>query len=467
VKILFLVPDGVGIRNYLYAPILKDLIEQGHDIVVWHALSENALDEVQDLHDIKLHGEQLPYYKESMLEKFLRESISYARLHYNTKITNNQTLMTNWAPSIRNLKLKLFYMAVEMTGSVFSSYDNILKMENKYQKVIKKSKYLKGFRELLKFHKPDVVFNTHQRSIIAIPAIIAAKELGIQTVSSIYSWDNLPKARLATRTESYLVWSEYMKDEMKKYYPEISNEKIVITGTPQFDFYLNESLYQSKEVFYAKYDLDLNKKTICFSGDDSRTSPYDPEYLADLAETVMQMEESQRPQILFRRCPADFSDRYDEVLIRYEEIIKVSDPLWNRDAGEHNWSLFYPAFDDVKLLVNIAYHCDAVYNVGSTMAHDFAMFNKPAMYINYDQPHAKGWSVETIYKFQHFRSMKGLDAVTWINSKNEIKEVLKKVLETPEKCSTDRKKWLEIVTGCEENVSEKIVDVLLLNGGDK
>jgi len=26
VKILFLVPDGVGIRNYLYAPILKDLI---------------------------------------------------------------------------------------------------------------------------------------------------------------------------------------------------------------------------------------------------------------------------------------------------------------------------------------------------------------------------------------------------------------------------------------------------------
>jgi len=198
------------------------------------------------------------------------------------------------------------------------------------------------------------------------------------------------------------------------------------------------------------------------------TSPYDPDYLFDLLEEILKLPTTQQLQILLRRAPVDLSGRFNKVVEQYPNIIKVADPLWSFDGGDNeHWTLVYPTINDVKLLVNIAYHCDAVYNVGSTMAHDFAMFNKPAMYINYDQPHAKGWSVETIYKFQHFRSMKGLDAVTWINSKNEIKEVLKKVLETPEKCSTDRKKWLEIVTGCEKNVSKKIVDVLLLNGGDK
>ncbi|WP_294950906.1 hypothetical protein [Sulfurovum sp.] len=458
-KILFLVPDGVGIRNYLYSNILKDLTDKGHEIVVWHALSESALGEVESLHDIRLDSEPLPPYKESMSEKFLRESISYARLRHNTHIVKNQTLMTNWAPSIRNFRLKLFYKAVEITGSAFNSDKAILKMEGMYDNRVKKSAYLQPFSDFLKRHNPDVVFNTHQRSIIAVPAVLTAQMSGIKTITAIYSWDNLPKARLATRTDGYCVWSEYMKNEMQMYYPEIEEASIVVTGTPQFDFYHDKSLYWDKELFCQKYDLDPKRKIICFSGDDTRTSPYDPEYLADLAEAVEQMEKSKRPQILFRRCPADFSNRYDEVLKRYKDVIKVSDPLWNRDEGE-NWNLFYPSFEDVALLVNIAFHCDTVYNVGSTMAHDFAMFDKPACYIKYDQTDSEAWSVETIYRFQHFKSMEGLDAVVWINSKEEMAEKVLRVLEHPDEVAVDRKKWLNIITESQQNVSKRIAAFL-------
>ena len=459
-NIVVVVPDGVGIRNYLYSSLLKKLSEEGHDIVIWHSLSENALKEVEGLHHIRLHSEKLPYYKESGREKFLRESIAYARLKHNTKLTNNQTIITNWAPSIRNIKLKVFYTAVEWYGMLSSRYASILKMEERYQESVKRSQYLHRFSDFLKKHTPDVVFNTHQRAISAVPAIAAAHELGIKTLTAIYSWDNLPKARLATRTDVYLVWSAYMKNEMKMYYPEIADAQIAVTGTPQFEFYEDASLYETKETFYKRFELDPNKKTICFSGDDTRTSPYDPEYLSDLADAVMQIDKTQRPQILFRRCPADFSDRYDAVLTEYKEIIKVADPLWKRDAKGESWSLFYPAFDDVKLLVNVALHCDTVYNVGSTMAHDFAMFDKPAIYINYDQTHAKEWSVKTIYAFQHFKSMEGLDAVNWVNSKNEIQNLLNKVLHTPELCSPDRKKWLEVITGLKKDVSKNVVEIL-------
>ncbi len=460
-KILFLVPDGVGIRNYLYSSLLRELAKQGCEIIIWHALSENAMAEVKSLHNIKIHTEKLPYYKESIFEKFLRESICYARLRHNTQLTNNPTIMTNWTPPIKNLTFKTFYKAVEISGMMLGSYDSITKMEIKYQDTVKKSHHLETFSNFLERHKPDLIFNTHQRAIIAIPAITAAEKLGIRTVSAIYSWDNLPKARLATRAESFLVWSEYMKNEMKIYYPEIREDQVVVTGTPQFEFYSDKSLYWTKEEFCQKIGLDLGKKIICFSGDDTRTSPYDSDYLADLAEAVMQVESSERPQILFRRSPADFSDRYDDVLERYQEIIKISDPLWSYDTEENCWNFFYPAFDDIKLLVNITYHCDTVYNVGSTMAHDFAKLDKPAIYINYNQAHAKDWSVETIYGFQHFKSMDGLDAVVWVNNKDEIKDAIKKVLETPEMCSVDRKKWLEAVVGQSTDVSKNIANYFI------
>jgi hypothetical protein len=42
-KICFLIPDGVGIRNYLYSNVLKDLHEQGHEIHIWHSLDEEVI----------------------------------------------------------------------------------------------------------------------------------------------------------------------------------------------------------------------------------------------------------------------------------------------------------------------------------------------------------------------------------------------------------------------------------------
>lgn len=462
-KILFLVPDGVGIRSYLFSRVVKQLVDLGHEVIIWHTLSEDALQEVEEVHGITLHTEKLPPYKESVREKFLREAVSYARLRYNTKLSSNQTIMTNWAPSRVRWRNRLFYMAVERAGMMLHSYDSILRVEQKHTSAVGGSQYLQAFSDFLVRYKPDVVFNAHQRAINAIPAFIAAQKLGIKTVTAIYSWDNLPKARLNTKADTYFVWSNYMKRELHTFYPEVHDSDILVTGTPQFDFYHDASLYMTKEAFCRRFGLDPKRKTVCFSGDDERTSPYDPDYLEDLAKAVSTMRPEIRPQILFRRCPVDLSGRYDNVLSKYKEVIKVADPLWKRDRENDGWMSVYPSFEDAKLLVNIALHCDAVYNIGSTMALDFAVFDKPALYINYDRHEDRNWSVHTIYKFQHFRSMQGLDTVVWVNRKEDIGTTLARVLQEPERCATERKKWLELITGATETnitIAEKIADSL-------
>ena len=93
------------------------------------------------------------------------------------------------------------------------------------------------------------------------------------------------------------------------------------------------------------------------------------------------LRESLQPQIIFRRCPVDFSTRYDSVLEKYKDTIIPIDPLWNVPNKDENWGAFYAKREDVDMQVNLAFHCEFVVNLGSTMAHDFAMFNKPCFFV--------------------------------------------------------------------------------------
>jgi hypothetical protein len=302
--------------------------------------------------------------------------------------------------------------------------------------------------------KPDVVFCTHQRSIDAAAVVEAAKRLKIPTVGAVYSWDNLPKARLLVHSDYYVVWSQFMKDEMNQYYPEIDDSRIEITGTPQFEFYHQTSLHVSKEAFCEQVGLSPQKKILCFSGNDL-TFPCDELYLNDLAEALMTMPDEERPQVLLRRCPVDLSGRFNMVVEKYPELIKVSDPIWKSYKG--GWDAIVPTPEDVALLVNVSLHSDAVVNVGSTMAHDFAVFDSPAIYINYDQPAVTDWSAITNNQYQQFRSMTANDCVIWLNGKDQIVSAVKDALERPSEVAKSRSDWfknvvLHPVTGASDNI---------------
>lgn len=442
-KVLFLVPDGVGIRNYLYSNIISNIIADDGEVVIGSSLPKEAFTELELIHNFELQYRKCSIYKENFTSRVLRESATFARLLFNSKKTNNRTILTNWNYNPKSFKQKILSKAAQVFGKWMSKkYSRILFFEEK-GKTCWNEQSVQEAAGILAELKPNKIFITHQRVAGLMPYCIAAQRLGIEVVSVVYSWDNLPKARLAVEADKYLVWSDYMKEEMQLYYPEIKTEKVLVTGTPQFEFYLQKERVLSQEVFAEKYNLDISKKWICFSGDDVKTSPYDPQYLEDLAIAVNQIEEDKRPQILFRRCPVDFSGRYDVVIAKYNHIIKAINPLWNTPKSGNNWGSVFPQYEDVNLQVNIGYHCEFVINLGSTMAHDFAMFNKPCLYLNYDTVKDENWSVKTIYKYQHFRSMKNLDAVGWLSSKKDIKVELEKALFQAEIIGKDKEKWLE------------------------
>lgn len=443
-RILIIVPDGVGIRNYLYSNFIDYLIKENYEIIIYHKISESAISEIKKQKPNLKQFKEIPFFIENLKARLFRESLAYARLLRNAKLLNNQTILKFWKPNKKGVKKILLYFFSEMLGTILSKSNTLIKLGDKlYESQINKSDNSIIIKKYLKSINPSLVINLHQRSPITAPIITSAKELKIKTATIIFSWDNVPKARLISRYNYYFVWSKLMKSELSKLYPEIQPSKIKITGTPQFEFYFNNKNYLEKKSFFEKYGLEINKKTICFSGNDT-SSPYEANYLEDICESIINMDKIKRPQILFRRCPVDKSNRFDELLEKYNEIIFPITPDWyTTSSNKEAFSSIFPTYNDVLLLVNTIKHSDLVINLGSTMAHDSAILDVPCLYLNYNPVSNPKVLVENIYNYQHFKSMKGLEPVGWIRSKEEIKTKIIEGLYNPQKVGKDRKKWLE------------------------
>jgi len=452
-KIMLLFPDGVGIRNYLYSNVFKGAEDE---LVLFHAFDDKTEQGVREITNIQ-NSLIIPKYSESLKEKFLRELICLSRLKYNAKLVKNPSILTNWKTHHKGLFKTLFYKFIEFASYGFSRYERILKLEKRYQKAIRDSVFYKEVREILLVNAPEKLFCSHQRGVQCAPVFAAAKDLGIETITVIYSWDNLPKARMALQADKYLVWSDCMKEELKLYYPEIASSQIFITGTPQFECYQHSENIIPKEAFYTRYNLDLDKKIICYSGDDVLTCPDDPQYLNDLADELIKNNLDNEYQILLRRCPVDISGRFETIISQYPNLIKQAPPLWNFEPNS-SWTTIYPLPEDVTLLVSTVYYSDVVVNLGSTMAFDFGMFDKPCIYINYDQEEKVNpdWSVKTIYQFQHFKSMPNNNVILWWQQKEEMNQLLSDL-----KWNSSTNIWIEKVLGDYNFSSNKIINSII------
>jgi len=252
---------------------------------------------------------------------------------------------------------------------------------------------------------------------------------------------------MLVETDFFFVWSDFMKKELLYYYPYIKEAQVIVTGTPQFEMHFKKDTFLSRAAFFSQYQLDPDKKYICFSGDDITSSPDDPAYLEDTAKAIIELnKKGHNLGIVFRRCPVDFSNRYDIVLKKYAGIIVAIDPLWKPLTAL--WNTILPTKEDDELFSNIAEHCEMVVNLGSSTVFDFIAHEKPCGYFRYNQAvqiHPK-WNIFECYKFIHFRSMPDQAAVFWLDSAEEIAANIENMLTKKSNIVLDNaKKWFAII----------------------
>jgi hypothetical protein len=436
-KVFILLPDGVGLRNFAFTQFNEIGRKEGFDIVYWN-------NTVFDITSVGIKEVKIQNAKLHPFTDILKNAKIHIGLNQFIKRTNDVVYDTYRFPfSGKTIKTKLKKFITKSVINQFNSDKGFISLNKKIKQLERKTAYYKSCKETLEKERPAFVFCTNQRIVTAIAPLLAAQDLGIPTGTFIFSWDNLPKATMVVDTDYYFVWSDFMKNELLSYYPYINKNQVLVTGTPQFEPHFDENHKIDKKVFFNQYGLDIAKKYICFSGDDVTTSPDDEQYLADVAKAVEKLnDEGANLGVIFRRCPVDFSGRYDSVIKKYSDIIKSIDPLWKQNGD--TWNTVMPTVEDVKLQVNIIANSELVVNIASSMVFDFVSFNKPCLYVNYDVVNSAkpDWSSKTVYKFVHFRSMPDKNAVIWLNSNEEIAAKLKEALSNASSVPF-AKKWFE------------------------
>ncbi len=437
-KIFILLPDGVGLRNFAFTSFVEIGKQMGWQVVFWNQTPFDL--RALGFEEIKLKGKP-----RAMTDLHKRAKIN-ATLDYFEKKFNDPIYQTyKFPPSRKGLKAKIKNALVGQMTNTYRGEKGLDKLRFKLKESERKSPFYHHCKEVLERESPDFIFCTNQRPINAIAPLTAAEDLGISTGTFIFSWDNLPKATMVVEPKFYFVWSEHMKKELLGYYPFIQEKQVVITGSPQFEPHFDPSLRVSREQFYNEQNLNVSKEYICFSGDDITTSPDDPQYLNDVAEALEQLNKSGHYDlnIIFRRCPVDFSDRYDKVLKKFEHLITPISPEW--EQIDTAWNAVLPTKEDLKLQINTILHTKAVINLGSSMVFDFAAFNKPCLFLNYDieEKTEIDWSTKKIYDFVHFRTMPTGKEIIWLNSKEEIRKKIDAALKGASETVLRANKWFE------------------------
>lgn len=452
-KAFIFLPDGVGLRNFALTNFNAIGTALGYEIVYWNATPFKIKDEL-GFGELRIENHHL----HPMTTVFTRARKRCELNVFDKKFKETVYNTYNFPQSYKGLKNAFKSLYVDFLVATKSTESGVVSLREKIKKLERSTAKYTYCKNQLMAHKPAIVFCTNPRPTQAIAPILAAQDLGIPTASFIFSWDNLPKATTLIEPDYYFVWSDYMKNELLQYCPYVQPEQVFVTGTPQFESHFDTGILQSKEDFFKTYNLNLEKKYICFSGDDIVTSPLDQYYLEDLAITVQELnQQGYHLGIIYRKCPVDFTDRYDAVLKKYQDVIVSIDPLW-RPVGK-SWNEIMPTKEDFALQAAICHHTEFVGNIASSMVFDFVAHDKSCLFFDYEQPQLKKGirDIGQNYKYIHFRSMPNKEAALFVYDKKELTTIVKAILDGKQSNVPVGKKWFDVVVGTQPTkASEKI-----------
>jgi hypothetical protein len=459
---LLLIPDGIGVRNFVLGSFLTELRRHSRATIL-HDLPAGLAEreEIRAGAPADVEWRSLPPYKEDLVAFELRQALAFSHLYWGNTFGMQCMLVANRpSGSLRNRAAR---RAAMIAGRLAASRAGIELLDRQHEARVLHSEAARQAAVLLKELRPDIVFCTHQRPISVTPFVAAARALGIPTATFIFSWDNLPcKGRIATRFDHFLVWSDLMRSEIRRFYPDVSEDRIHVVGTPQFEPYTDPSLLWSREEYCRRVGADPDRPIICYSGCDADTCPDDPVYVEIIAEMVERGELAGNPQLLVRPAPVDNARRYQPMLERHPDVL-FSMPQWHHPDGER-WNWVVPSPADNQLLVNTVHHCAVNVNHASTMTLDFALQDRPVVNVAFDVTDPPRWGrplKDHFYRFEHYLPVVELGAARISLSSDDLREHLNAYLRDPSLDRAERRRLVEMEVSLPlDNSSRRVVEAL-------
>lgn len=459
-KIGVVITDGVGYRNFILSNFLKEASVNFKEVIIFSGLKKEVYN-LKNYTNILII--ELDVYHESKQAWFYRRLNEVAHLYKYKSFFGMKDTLAMTKPKGYS-KRAILNKIIRCFTSVFHTEKQMKWYQNLVYKSLSKNTLTKKMVTITASLKLDVIFFTHQRPPYIAPLAYAAKLNAIKTCSFIFSWDNLAsKGRMPILFDSFLVWSNLMKQELKYFYPSVNESKIHVVGTPQFEPYVMDKYKITKEEYFTIFNLDKTKKTICFSCGDNVTGVNDILAIQIIAEAIQTKKIEEKVNLIVRTSPADDGSKFNDLIQKYP-FISWNKPKWQLTRENHPepWSQRLPLSEDVKELRSILEYADLSINMCSTMSLDFMIFDKPVINQTLGSTTNGLFNDQKYLKYAHYKKVVASNAVEIVKTEEALIEAINFYLANPSERKNGRKEILNLQMGQKplEGTSIRIVNVL-------
>ena len=290
----------------------------------------------------------------------------------------------------------------------------------------------------------SLVVSTLPHSHDEAPPAVVAQHLGIKAAAWINSWDNLTsKPAYFTGYDHYFVWSDRMRSELLRYYPEAAGGTVDVTGVPHFDWYRCPAMRMSREELCAIHGFDPRRPIVLYGTATPHLAPAEHLVVQRLARDLAESESS--PQLLVRLHPGESGGRFHGW--QPGPGVAFQRP---GERGRGSLAGYCPTREENRELVGTIQNADVVVNLASTLTLDAALCDRPAVNVAFDlSPEASFQNAISQYytHYDHYRTVVESGAVRLADSPEELMSHVSAYLRDPGLEREGRKRLVDLWCG--------------------
>jgi hypothetical protein len=405
--IVLLMSSGWGVRTFLQTDVLPELRRRAR-IVLFAApdlvpmLRERLGDgiPIEPLHPFDPNAGAYGRAYRRRNHRFLHLSSTGTR----------RIKQADYRRTLHGLK-RLSFDLLELDARLFARREGLPAMAARERTLLLRDyPHAAEYERRLCGHGADLVVSTLPHAHEEAPPAIVARHLGIPAAAWVNSWDNLTsKPAYFTGYDHYFVWSERVRSELLRYYPEAASGTVDVTGVPHFDWYRQEPMLMPREELFAAHGFDPRRPLVLYGAATPHLAPTEhlvvQRLASDLGETA---------QLLVRTHPGDDGGRFQGLPV----ALQIPG-----QRGKGRLGGYCPTVEENRELVSTIHHADVVVNLASTLTLDAALCDRPVVNIAFDLLPQRSLSraADKYYThYDHYRTVVDQGAVRLARSPEEL-----------------------------------------------
>ena len=284
---------------------------------------------------------------------------------------------------------------------------------------------------VIKKVKPAVVMASAISFTFDYPVIMEAFRKKIPILGMVHSWDNITtKGPIYYEFEKVIVWNEFQKNELLKYY-NYSENQIEMVGIPQIDLLINNQKYDKKRLF-DEIGIDIKTKLISYMTIAPKLCPFDNKIIGLLLKQLNKIKEPWHFRV--RLHPQDRIEHYQE----FKNNSKISFELVS-DRSKRVLDGMSFQKGDIFHYGELLTNSDIVLSVGSTVAIEAVTLGTPFIHLKFDDKlRAFRESVTRFYQYEHMQYVLNFKAYEVAESPKKTIELIQKYLKDPNRLKKER-----------------------------